>query len=221
MTADIQVATLSLEQRPALRGWLHAAAVLAAVVGAAVLLLVASSARAYVGGAIFAASLFLLYGTSAAYHRFEWNPTARSVVKRIDHAMIFVLIAGTYTPLCLHVSLAWGIPMLAVVWGIAGAGILMKVAWPDAPRWLSVTLYLALGWLSLVAARELVASFSAVELTMLALGGVLYTIGSLVYAARWPDPWPRIFGYHEVFHVFVVAGSVLHFTLVAVYVLPG
>jgi hemolysin III len=221
MAADAQVATLKLEERPALRGWLHAGAVVAVIAGAALLLVVADSARGYVGGAVFAASLFLLYGTSATYHRVQWGPAPRRVVKRLDHAMIFVLIAGTYTPLCLHVSLAWGIPMLSVVWSIAGAGIILKLLWPDAPRWLSVALYLALGWLSLVAVTELVASFGAAELAMLAGGGVLYTIGAVIYAMRRPDPWPRVFGYHEIFHLFVVAGSIVHYSLVAIYVLPA
>lgn len=221
MAAHAQAARLTTEERPALRGWLHAITVLAVVAGAAVLLLVADSARAYVGGAIFAASLFLLYGTSATYHRVHWRPTARQVVKRLDHAMIFVLIAGTYTPLCLQVSLAWGIPMLSVVWGIAGAGIVLKLLWPDGPRWLSVALYVALGWLALAAVSELVTWFSAVELAMLGIGGALYTVGGVVYAIRRPDPWPRVFGYHEIFHLFVVAGSALHYSLVVIYVLPS
>ncbi len=210
-----------VEERPALRGWLHLFAALAVTVGAVLLLLLADSARAYVGGAIFAASLFLLYGTSATYHRVHWRPAARRIVKRLDHAMIFVLIGGTYTPLCLHVSLAWGIPMLSVVWGIAGAGIVLKLLRPDAPKWLSVTLYVALGWLALVAATEVVSSFSLAPLLMLALGGALYTVGGIVYAVGRPNPFPRVFGYHEVFHAFVVAGSALHFSLVAVYVLPS
>jgi hemolysin III len=221
MAADAQAATLTSEERPALRGWLHAITVLAVVAGAAVLLLVADSARAYVGGAVFAASLFLLYGTSATYHRVHWRPTARRVVKRLDHAMIFVLIAGTYTPLCLHVSLAWGIPMLSIVWAIAGAGIVLKLLWPDGPRWLSVALYVALGWLALAAVSELVTWFSPVELAMLGIGGALYTVGGVVYAARRPDPWPRVFGYHEIFHLFVVAGSAIHYSLVVIYVLPS
>ncbi|MEX1254038.1 MAG: hemolysin III family protein [Dehalococcoidia bacterium] len=221
MAADGQAARLPGEERPALRGWIHVAALLAVVAGAALLLVVADSARAYVGGAIFAASLFLLYGTSATYHRVQWSPTARRVVKRLDHAMIFVLIAGTYTPLCLHVSLAWGIPMLSVVWGIAGAGIVLKLFWPDGPRWLSVALYVALGWLALAAVSELVTWFSPVELAMLGLGGALYTVGGLVYAVRRPDPWPRVFGYHEIFHLFVVAGSALHYSLVVIVVLPS
>jgi len=164
----------------------------------------------------------LLYSTSAAYHRITWKPRLRGVMKRLDHAMIFVLIAGTYTPLCLLVlNTAWWISMLSVVWGLAGAGIIMKLLWPGAPRWLSVSLYAAVGWLALVASTELAAWFTVVPLALLLLGGLLYTLGGVVYAVRKPDPWPRAFGYHEVFHLLVIAGSVLHFSLVAIYVLPS
>ena len=208
------------ETRPALRGWLHLIAAFLVVGGTAALLVLADSPTSYVGAAIFSASLILLYGTSASYHRVTWGPTPRRIVKRLDHAMIFVLIAGTYTPLCLEVSLAWGIPLLSVVWGLAGAGALLKVFWPDGPRWLSVTLYVGLGWLAVVATQEVLSSFSPGALTLLAVGGALYTLGGIVYALRRPDPWPRVFGYHEIFHAFVVAGSAIHYSLIALYVLP-
>jgi hemolysin III len=206
-------------ERPALRGVLHFGAAFAAVAGSAALLLIADSPAGYVGGAVFAASLMLLYGTSASYHRIAWQATPRRIVKRVDHSMIFVLIAGTYTPFCLHVSLAWGIPMLAVVWSLAGAGALLKIVWPDAPRWLSVALYVGLGWVAIVAASEVIQKFTGVELGLLATGGVLYTLGGLVYALRRPDPLPRVFGYHEVFHTLVVAGSATHFSLLAFFIL--
>ena len=208
--------------RPLLRGVFHAFAAVAAVGGIVLLVLLADSAGAYVGGAVFATSLALLYTTSAAYHRITWKPRLRSLMKRLDHAMIFVLIAGTYTPFCLVVAdTAWGISLLSIVWGLAGAGVVMKLAWPNAPRWLSVLLYLAVGWLALVATTELLAWFTAVPLLLLALGGVAYTLGGVVYAAGRPNPFPRVFGYHEVFHTLVVAGSGLHFTLVAAYVVTA
>jgi hemolysin III len=209
-------------QRPLLRGVLHFYAAIAAVVGAAVLLLVAGSARAYVGGAIFAASLILLYGTSAAYHRITWTPLMRGLMRRLDYSMIFVLIAGTYTPFCLVVlPNAWGITMLSVIWGVAGGGVLIRVAWPTAPKWLAVSLYVTVGWLALIAAWELVARLEPLPLVLLVLGGVLYTLGGVVYAIRRPNPWPRVFGYHEIFHLLVILGSVVHYSLIAIYVLPG
>lgn len=222
MRSEPQTAIITHEpERPALRGMFHLVAALAALAGTAWLLIVANSPTAYVGGTIFASSLILLYGTSATYHRINWRPTARRVVKRLDHAMIFVLIGGTYTAFGLKVSLAWGIPMLSVVWTVAGVGVLLKIARPDAPRALSVALYVALGWVALVATSELLNAFSAVPLTLLGLGGVLYTLGGLVYAMGRPNPWPRVFGYHEVFHLFVIAGSAVHFSAIAFYVLPG
>lgn len=208
-------------QRPLLRGVLHAVAAALAGAGAAVLLVVAASPRAYVGAAVFALSLALLYATSATYHRVTWRPALRRVVKRIDHAMIFVLIAGTYTPFCLLVlSDAWGITMLSVVWGVAGAGMLLKVAWPEAPRWVGVPLYLVVGWLAVIAAPQLLERLSGVPIAMLLTGGVLYSLGGVLYAIEWPNPWPRVFGYHEVFHALVVAGSAVHYALVALYLLP-
>lgn len=222
MTPNAQVAVLTADltaERPALRGMLHLMAAVAATLGAAWLLFIAGSPTGYVGAAIFGASLMLLYGTSATYHGFTWRPSWRRIVKRLDHAMIFVLIGGTYTPFCLDVNLAWGIPMLSVVWGLAGAGALLKLVWPDAPRWLSVSLYVGLGWVALVAASEIVARYAGGPLALLVSGGVLYTLGGVVYAIGRPNPWPRIFGYHEVFHALVVAGSAAHYSAVAFYVL--
>jgi hemolysin III len=209
-------------QRPLLRGVFHLYAAIAAVAGAALLLLVADSARAYVGGAIFAASLVLLYWTSAAYHCITWRPTMRALIRRLDHSMIFVLIAGTYTPFCLMVlNAAWGITMLSVIWGVAGGGALLMVAWPTAPKWLGVGLYVTVGWLALIPARELAAWFAPFPLLLLVLGGALYTLGGVVYAVRKPNPWPQVLGYHEVFHLLVILGSTLHYSLVAIYVLPS
>ena len=133
--------------------------------------------------------------------------------------MIFVLIAGTYTPFCLAVSPEWGIPLLVAVWTLAGAGTLLTSFWPEAPRWLTVALYIGLGWVGIAVVSEALAVFPVASLVMLAIGGVLYTAGGIVYGLRRPDPWPRIFGFHEVFHGFVVAGSAVHFSLIAVYIL--
>jgi hemolysin III len=209
-------------ERPMLRGVSHAGAAIGAILGAPLLLLVADSPRAYVGGAIFATSLVLLYGTSAAYHRITWTPLFRAIISRMDHSMVLVLIAGTYTPFCLLVlNDAWGITMLSVVWGVAGAGIITNLTRPATPRWLRVAFYLILGWLALASAGELAARLSASALALLVLGGALYTLGGTVYAVGKPDPWPRVFGHLEVFHALVIAGSAVHYSLVAVYVLPN
>ncbi len=210
------------ERRPLLRGWFHLCAAIAAAVGLVALVLLADSAEAYVGGSIFAASLIALYATSATYHTITWGRRMRAFLKRLDHSMIFVLIAGTYTPICLvAASTAWGITLLAVVWSIALAGIVLKVCWPGAPRWLSVLLYASAGWLGVIAAVPLTDWLAWAPIALLILGGVLYTIGGVIYAARRPNPWPRVFGYHEVFHLLVIAGSAFHFALVAIYLMPG
>jgi len=206
--------------RPLFRGALHGAIALLAPGGLVLLLLLADSPRGYVGAAIYATTLVLLYSTSASYHLAPWPARFRRVMMRLDHSMIFILIAGTYTPFCLLVvGDAWGIPMLSVVWTFAGLGVLLKVLWPEGPRWLSVALYLGLGWLGIVAAWPVVTNLAPSGIALLATGGALYTLGALIYAKRWPDPNPRVFGYHEVFHVLVVAGSALHFTLIATYLL--
>ncbi|MCH7809892.1 MAG: hemolysin III family protein [Chloroflexi bacterium] len=210
------------ERRPLLRGYFHLAAALAAVVGFVVLLSLADTPRAYVGGAIFAASLIALYTISGTYHTINWGRRAHAVLRRLDHAMIFVLIAGTYTPFCLlAASDAWGLSLLAIVWSIAGMGIALKLVWPGAPRWLGVGLYLATGWVGLVAATELADWFALVPLLLLAGGGLLYSAGGLIYTLRRPDPFPSVFGYHEVFHLLVIGGSVLHYSLVAGYLMTA
>jgi hemolysin III len=215
-----QDTTAEPERRPLLRGYFHLVAAGLAVAGLVLLVLLADSAEAYVGGAVFAASLIALYTTSGTYHTITWGRRMRGVMKRLDHSMIFVLIAGTYTPFCLlAASGAWGIAILAVVWSIAGAGIALKMAWPDAPRWLGVSLYVGTGWVALVAASEIADWFALVPLLLLAGGGILYTVGGVIYALKRPDPFPRVFGYHEVFHLLVIAGSALHFTLIAGYLM--
>jgi hemolysin III len=206
--------------RPLLRGYLHLGAAGAAVLGLVLLILLADSPRAYAGGAVFATSLIALYTVSGVYHSVAWGPRMRAVLKRVDHAMIFVLIAGSYTPFCLFAgSPAWGIALLAVVWSIAGAGVALKIAWPGAPRWLSVGLYMGTGWIALVAATKITDWYAIGPLLVVALGGVLYSAGGVIYGFRRPDPFPRVFGYHEVFHTLVIAGSVLHYGVVAAYLM--
>lgn len=205
--------------RPMMRGMLHLGAALLAPLGLVLLLLLADSPSAYVGASVYATGLVLLYATSATYHLLPWSGAFRGAMKRLDHSMIFVLIASTYTPFCLIVlDRAWGISMLATVWWLAGLGVALKVLWPGAPRWLGVGAYLALGWIALPAAGEIVSELDAAQTALLVAGGVLYSIGGCVYGLRRPDPLPRIFGFHEVFHALVIAGSAVHFTLVVLLI---
>jgi hemolysin III len=217
--SDAALAQATIEERPLLRGALHLGMAAVAPFMLVSLLLIADSPREYVGGAVYATTLITLYFVSATYHTLAWTGAWRGAMKRIDHAMIFALIAGTYTPFCLLVvGNGWGISLLAVVWSLAGVGMLLKIAWPAAPRSLGVALYLGLGWIGIIAAVPVVSGLGAWGSFALVLGGVLYSAGSIVYALKRPDPFPRVFGYHEVFHSFVIAGSLTHFTLVAAYV---
>ncbi len=210
----------ALPPRPVMRGTLHLVMALLTPFGVLLLMLLADSPGAYTGGAIFAASLVALYTTSASYHLIPWPPRLRGVMKRIDHSMIFALIAGTYTPFCLVVlGRGWGISMLVIVWTFAGAGMLLKIVWPMAPRWLGVGLYMVVGWLAIIPAYEVAARLGAWQSFLLIFGGALYSVGGIIYAMKRPDPLPKVFGFHEVFHSFVIAGSIVHFVLIAVYVL--
>jgi hemolysin III len=208
-------------ERPLLRGFLHLGAFAAAFAGIVVMLLLAHNARGYVGASVFGASLIVVYGVSSAYHRLSWGTRMSGFMRRLDHAMIFFLIAGTYTPFCLIVlGNAWGISLLSVTASIAGVGALTRLAWLNSPRWLALSLYLATGWVALVAMSQILQKLDIAPLTLLLLGGIAYSVGGIAYAAKRPDPWPRIFGYHEVFHSLTIMGSTAHFLAVAVFLLP-
>lgn len=218
--AGVGAASSGEPPRPMMRGVLHLCVAVAAPFGMVLLLLLADRPRHYVGAAIFATSLLLLYASSANYHVAPWPQRLKRVWKRVDHSMIFVLIAGTYTPFFLVVlSNAWGISMLSVIWSLAGAGALLKIIWPDAPRWLGVSLYIALGWFVVIPATQVVGSLAPAAMLLMFIGGMAYTAGGIIYARRRPDPWPRVFGYHEVFHALVIAGSAIHFAVVAVWIM--
>ncbi|NDL66753.1 PAQR family membrane homeostasis protein TrhA [Anaerotalea alkaliphila] len=168
--------------------------------------------------AVFGASLVLLYSASTLYHAVDAGPKVDRLLKRIDHMMIFVLIAGTYTPVCLiPLEGTIGIVLLATVWGVAATGILLKAFWIHAPRWLSTGMYILMGWIVVFAIHPLFRSLSGPGFAWLVAGGVSYTIGGLVYGAKWPPFKSRWFGFHELFHVFVLAGSACHFILVYAY----
>lgn len=201
--------------KPALRGVSHQFAAFTALGAGAVLVALAPGASARVGCAIYALSLAGLLGISAFYHVPMWPQSTRSWLKRLDHSAIFVLIAGTYTPICmLALPAPAGTRLLWYIWVGAGAGILRVLLWPGAPRALIAGIYIALGWMVVAYLPELRAGLSTSGLALLAAGGLFYTSGAVVYARRWPDPRPRIFGYHEVFHLLVIAAAGCHFAAV-------
>lgn len=168
--------------------------------------------------AVFGVSLILLYTSSAVYHLVKASARVIQGLRRLDHTMIFVLIAGTYTPFCLGpLRGPWGFWLLGVIWGIGLLGILFSIFWIDAPRWLTTSLYLAMGWAIVVAAAPLVRSLPSGALIWLAIGGLMYSLGAVIYATKKPNPLPGVFGFHEIWHLFVLAGSFSHFVSVLRY----
>jgi hemolysin III len=207
--------------RPRLRGVIHQWSFLAALAAGAALVVLAPAGRATAACAVYAAALAGLLGTSALYHRVTWRPRARAWLRRLDHSMIYVLIAGTYTPFALLVlEGSLRVVVLAGVWGGALAGIVVTMVWIGAPRWLTAATYVALGWFALIAVPQIVERAGIGALALLAAGGVAYTAGAIVYARRRPDPRPATFGYHEIFHVLVVVAAAAHFVAVAVFAVP-
>lgn len=202
--------------KPRLRGVSHELAFFAAL-GAGAVLVALAPPGARLAGAIYGASLATMLGVSALYHRPTWSPGPRAWMRRLDHAAIFVLVAGTYTPFALLLG-ERGPTVLALAWGGAFLGVLQSLFWVQAPRPLVVCLYIALGWAVAVFWPALHAALGVPALFALVLGGVLYTIGAVVYAARKPDPSPAVFGYHEIFHAFVIAAAVCHFAVVVAVV---
>jgi hemolysin III len=202
-------------QKPLLRGVSHEIAAGVALAGLVALVIMAPGPRARVGALVYGLSLVGLFSVSALYHRPMWGPRARLWMRRLDHSAIFLLIAGTFTPICLLVGDRRAHVMLAVVWVGAGLGILRALFWPRAPRALATGLYLLLGWAAVPLVPAMYRAIGPVSLALLAAGGLLYSIGAVIYTTRRPDPFPRVFGYHEVFHALVVAAAGLHFAVAA------
>jgi hemolysin III len=214
-------AQLPAPLKPRLRGVSHQYAFFVAVACGAALVVSAPSTRAALAGALYAVTVCGLFGVSALYHRVTWSPSARRWMRRADHSMIFVFIAGSYTPvalLVLHGALATVI--LLVVWGGALAGVVLKLAWIDAPKWLVAAVYVALGWVAVAVFPELASSVGWLAVSGLAAGGLLYTAGAVIYARGRPDPVPGVFGYHEVFHALVIAAAAVHYAVIAFGVVP-
>ena len=207
--------------KPRLRGVSHQYAFFVAVVLGVIVVMTAPDGKATAAASIYALAVCGLFGVSALYHRISWTPAVHRWMRRLDHSMIFVFIAATYTPvalLALHGALAGVI--LAVVWGGALAGIVLNLVWVDAPKWLIALVYVALGWVAVATMPQLWDTLGWGAVLALAAGGTLYSAGAVVYARERPDPVPAVFGYHEVFHVLVIAAAALHYAVIAFAVLP-
>jgi hemolysin III len=207
--------------KPRLRGVSHQWAALVAVVLLVPLALTAQGGRARLAALVYGVAVCGLFGVSALYHRHDWGPRPRAWMRRADHSMIFVFIAATYTPvalLVLHGTLATVI--LAVVWGGAAGGVILNLLWTTAPKWVSALVYVGLGWVAIAAVPQLWDGLGWLGMLGLGAGGLLYTAGAVVYARGRPDPVPQVFGYHEVFHVLVIAAAAAHYAVIAFGVLP-
>jgi hemolysin III len=209
---------LHLDVRPRLRGWLHTWAALVSVAAGACLISVAAVTRgrlAALATSVYALTVVLLFCTSACYHRLQWSPRRFALMKRLDHSMIFVFIAGSYTPFALlALPGPVGRTLLAVVWTGALAGVALKMAWPAAPRSVGVPLYLGLGWVAVAVLKPLLHGAGLAALVLVLVGGLLYSYGAVVYALRRPDPLPHLFGYHEVFHACTVVAASCHYVAI-------
>jgi hemolysin III len=211
---------MEVRVKPRLRGVFHEGGFYAAIALAVPLALTAEPGRGRVSAIVFSACLAGCFGASALYHRPTWQPVARSWLARLDHAGIYLLIAGTYTPIGLIImSRAWAIPVLSVVYAGAAAAILLKLFWVQAPKVLSAILGLALGWVGVVAYSQ-IGKIGAVGIALILLGGLFYTVGAVVYSRRRPDPFPSVLGYHELFHICTIAAAACHWAAIAFFVLP-
>jgi len=208
------------EVKPRMRGWLHAATAPLTLAAGVVLVVLSPDAATRTGSAVFALSALVLFTVSAIYHRGRWSPRTQLMLRRFDHSKIFVLIAGSCTPfalLLLHGTDRW--LMLGISWGGAAAGVLMKIFWVGAPRWVSVPIYIALGWAPIFffggfvrgALSDYGTGIGVAVIALIVAGGALYTLGGLVYGTKRPNPWPRWFGFHEVFHSFTVLAFIAHY----------
>jgi hemolysin III len=220
--AFVDGASLGGSDKPRLRGVLHEWAFYLAIPLGVLVGFIGDTAIAKVAAAVFAGGVVCMFGASALYHRVTWSPPWRLWFRRLDHAGIYAMIAGSYTPFGLLVlSGDWRIVVLAIVWAGAGAAILTRMLWARPPRWLPVLIGGALGWVGIVVFPQLITKTGILASMLVLAGGLCYTLGGIVYARRRPDPFPTVFGYHELFHALVIAAVALQYTVVAVFVLPS
>jgi hemolysin III len=200
----------ALEAKPSWRGWIHTGVLPVVIAGGVILLVLANGIPAKLAATVFFIGSFLLFGNSALYHRFNWKPRTKAVLKRIDHANIFLLIAASYTPMAtLALAKDKGLLLLILVWTGALIGIFFRVFWINAPRWLYVPLYVALGWIAMVYVTDFY-SANAIAMNLILAGGLCYTLGALIYGFKKPNPFPGHFGFHEIFHSLTVLAFICH-----------
>lgn len=218
---SLGVADVAAPVKPRLRGIFHLIAYFVSLVTGVLLVLVARTGEALFAAIVYASSISTMFGASALYHVVTWRDRARRVMRRIDHSAIFLLIAGTYTPVALLVlDGAWSTTLMIAAWGGAVGGIATQVLWVNAPRWVNVGIYLALGWMIVVSLPLLIGALGWLSLLPMAGGGALYSIGAVIYGRERPNPSPAVFGYHEIFHLFVIAAVVCHYLFMLLWVLP-
>ncbi len=212
------------DKKPSWRGWIHAGVLPIVIASGIVLIVLANGVPAKITAAIFFASSVLLFGNSALYHRFDWKPKTKLILKRIDHANIFLLIAGSYTPITwLALPQDKALLLMSIIWGTAILGIGFRVFWITAPRWLYVPIYIGMGWGAMAYVVDFMNANPAMMILIL-VGGGCYTIGALAYALKKPNPWPGHFGFHEIFHSFTVLAFLCHWTgilLISLAPAPG
>ncbi|WP_374058162.1 PAQR family membrane homeostasis protein TrhA [Marinitenerispora sediminis] len=210
--------------KPRLRGWLHLGTAPLALAAGIVLVALAPTGLSRLASAVYALSSVLLFSTSAVYHVGRWTSRGMAVLRRLDHSNIYLIIAGTYTPFVLLVlEGTLRTAMTALIWGAAIAGVVFKMCWLNAPRWLSTALYIAVGWVAVLFIPQLVGGTHPATWILILVGGILYSVGAVVYALRWPNPAPRWFGFHEIFHSLTIAAYVCHYVAVSfvVYTVAG
>ena len=219
----LREARAAAAEKPRLRGVSHQWAFFVSLALGAVLVLTAPRGEATAAAGIYAVCVATLFGTSALYHRINWRTDgARRWMRRLDHSAIFLLIAGSYTPFAiLVIDGTMAQVITAVVWGGALLGILLKLVWIDAPKWLAALAYVLLGWVSVVVMPEMMSDLGITATALVAGGGLLYTVGAVIYAMRRPDPSPTVFGYHEIFHLLVIAAAGLQYAVIAFWVFPA
>lgn len=207
--------------KPLLRGVLHEAAFAASLVVGTLLIAFSEGGRQQAAAAVFAGSVAACFGMSALYHRVTWRPHVRLLIRRLDHAGVYLLIAGTYTPVCLlALEGAWRFVVLAIVSTAAVAAIVLKFAWVAAPNWLAAALGIAIGWVGAALLPQLATRLEPAAIVLLGLGGIAYTVGGVIYARRRPDPAPAVFGYHELFHALTILGVACQYVAIAFFVIP-